>query len=121
MIRRISEKHMFKKGRAGMRSLKIILLLILGYMVIFPSSMSAELSTAQFEIIKIAYMNGYANAIQADLNTIKVLKQDQAKLKKFSQVAVNRYMEKVTLLNRDNTKGINEKKPKYTGSNSYTF
>ena len=104
-----------------MENLKIILLLIIGYLVIFPSSLSAELSTAQLEIIKIAYMNGYANAIQADLNTIKVLKQDQAALKKYSQVAVNKYMTKVSLLNKAPERGVNEKKAEYIGSNSLTF
>ena len=104
-----------------MRSLKIILLLIIGYLVIFPSSLSAELSTAQFEIIKIAYMNGYANAIQTDIDTIKVLKQDREILRKFSQVAVNKYMEKVTLLNR-NDKGVpDKKKPTYSGSNTMSL
>ena len=104
-----------------MRSLKVIILLIIGYMIIFPSSLSAELSKAQFEIIKIAYMNGYSNAIQADLNTIKVLQQDRKKLKKFSQIAVNRYMEKVSALNQDEQRGINSKKPVYAGSNTLTF
>jgi len=104
-----------------MRSLKIILLLIIGFMVVFPTSLSAELSTAQFEIIKIAFMNGYSNAVQADINTIKVLQQDQEKLKKFSQVAVDKYMQKVTLLNRDDRKGINKKQPKQYGSNSMTL
>ncbi len=104
-----------------MKSLKIILLLIIGYMVVFPSSLSAELSTAQFEIIRIAFMNGYANAVRADLNTIKVLKQDQAKLEKFSRVAVNRYMERVTLLNKDDGRVIKKKQPKYAGSNILTF
>ena len=101
-----------------MRSLKIILLLIIWYLVIFPYSLSAELSTAQLEIIRIAYMNGYANAIQADLNTIKVLKQNQAKLEQYSQIAVNRYMSKVALLNKEPERGVNEKKAVYVGSNS---
>lgn len=104
-----------------MKSLKIILLLIIGYLVIFPSSLSAELSTSQLEIIKIAYINGYANAVQSDINTIKVLKQDQAKLKQFSQVSVNRYMEKVALLNKGDQRGINEKKSPYSVSNSLSF
>ena len=104
-----------------MRSLRIILLMIIGYLVIFPSSLSAELTTTQFEIIKIAYMNGYANAIQSDINTIKALKKDQAKLKKFSQVAVNRYMEKVTLLNQDDQKEINEKKSENSATQSLSL
>lgn len=104
-----------------MRSFKIILLMIIGYVIIFPTSLSAELSDSQFEIIKIAYLNGYANAIEADLSTIKALKQDQEKLKKFSQVAVNEYMEKVTLLNKGDQRGINQEKAEYVGSNSLSF
>ena len=91
-------------------------------MVIFPSSLSAELSKFQFDIIKIAFMNGYSNAIQGDIETIKVLKQDQEKLVKFSMVAVDRYMERVTLLNQDAPKKISNKKaPVNTGSNSMLF
>ena len=104
-----------------MRSLKVFILLILGYMVIFPSSLSAELSSAQLEIIKIAYLNGYANAIQTDLDTIKSLKQNQKMLKKYSQSSVDKYMEKVSLLNKGPQLEYNEKKAEYTGSNSLSL
>ena len=66
-------------------------------------------------------MNGYANAIQGDIDTIKVLQRDEAKLKRFSQVAVNRYMEKVTLLNQDDRKEGSKRKPVITGSNTMSF
>lgn len=85
-------------------------------MIIFPSSLSAELSEAQLEIIRIAYMNGYANAIQNDLETIMVLKKDQEKLKKYAQAAVKDYLEKVSALNQDGT--IARKKGKKTASSS---
>ncbi len=104
-----------------MRSLKLILLLIIGYLFIFPSSLSAELSNFQFEIIKIAFMNGYSNAIQGDIETIKVLKQDQEKLKKFSRFAVNQYMERVALLNRNSQEADHEKDTAVSASNSISF
>lgn len=104
-----------------MRSLRLILLLIIGYLVIFPSSLSAELSNFQFEIIRIAFMNGYANAIQGDIETIKALKQDQEKLKKFSRVAVNQYMERVALLNHNNQGANQEKDTAVSGSHSISF
>lgn len=101
-----------------MRSLKIIILMIIGYLVIFPSSLSAELSEAQLEIIRIAYMNGYTNAVQTDIDTLKILQQDQDKLRMFSQTSVNNYLKKVALLNSEPKRGINEKKSEYKGSNS---
>lgn len=104
-----------------MKSLKVILILIIGYLAIFPSSLSAGLSTAQFEIIKIAYMNGYSNAIQADLNTIKMLKRNKEELKRVSQISVDKYMERVTLLNKEGQRGVNEKKAIYSGSNSLSL
>ena len=104
-----------------MKSLKIILLLIIGYIAIFPTSLSAELSGQKMEIIRIAFMNGYANAIQADLDTIKLLKRDRERLKKFSRAAVDRYMERVALLNREDRGAMIKKKPVHTGSNSLLF
>ncbi len=66
-------------------------------------------------------MNGYSNAIQGDIETIKVLKQDQEKLKKFSSFAVNKYMERVTLLNRSSQEAGHEKDTAVSASNSISF
>jgi hypothetical protein len=104
-----------------MKIIKSIVLLILAYVLIFPTQLSAEISPSQFEIIKIAFMNGYVNAIKGDIVTIMALQQDQTKLKEFSTAAVNNYMEKVTLMNLKNYKGNSIKKPETVVSNSMVF
>lgn len=104
-----------------MKNLNLTALFIAACLIVLPSSLSAELSGSQFEIIKIAFMNGYTNAIQGNIETILALKQDQEKLRKYSRIAVNRYMEKVALLNQDGQKSINKKDPVTTGSNSFSF
>ncbi len=92
-----------------MGKIKLLTVLVIAYLIIFPSALPAELSTAQFDIIRIAYMNGYANAVHSDLETIKSLKEDPAKLKKYAQVAVKDYMEKVNALNKEGMVAGNKK------------
>jgi hypothetical protein len=62
--------------------------------------LAAGLSDFHYEIIQIAFMNGYANALEPDLDTIKSLKENSNKLKEYSKLAVNQYMKKVYELNR---------------------
>ena len=104
-----------------MKNLKLIIVFLITCMIVLPSSLSAELSDAQFEIIKIAFMNGYVNALKSDINTIQALKQDQKKMKYFSRNAVDNYMEKVTLLNQDKAEINKSKKPVYSGSNTLSL
>ncbi len=104
-----------------MKNLKPIIVFIAVCMIIFPSSLSANLSDAQFEIIKIAFMNGYVNALKSDMDTIQALKLDEKKMEYFSRNAVENYMEKVTLLNQDKTEKRKSKKPVYSGSNTLTL
>ncbi len=104
-----------------MKILKSIALLIMAYMLIFPTQLSAEISPSQFEIIKIAFMNGYVNALKGDINTIMALQQDQKKLKEFSTAAVESYMEKVSLMNLKNYKGDPLKKEETPVSHSMVF
>ena len=59
-------------------------------------------------------MNGYSNAMQADLDTIKTLMEDQAKLKKSIQLAVNVYMEQVRVMNQDERIAKNKKSTSYS-------
>jgi hypothetical protein len=104
-----------------MKILKSIALLIMAYMLIFPTPLSAEISPSQFEIIKIAFINGYVNAIKGDIKTIMVLKQDQKRLKEYSTAAVENYMEKVTVLNLKSGKGAPLNKQERSVSNSMSF
>jgi hypothetical protein len=104
-----------------MKILKSIALLIIMYVLIFPTPLSAEISPSQFEIIKVAFMNGYVNAIKGDIETIIALQQDQKKLQEYSSMAVNNYMEKVTLINQKDYKGVPFKKPEAVVSHSIAF
>ena len=94
----------------NMGKIKLLIVFVIAFYIIFPSGLSAELSTAQFEIIKIAYVNGYASALKTDLEIIKALKEDQAQLKKHAQAAVNGYMAKVSVLNKDEMASGNKNK-----------
>ena len=67
---------------------------------LFPSTLSAELSDFNYQIIQIAFMNGYINALEPDLDTIKSLKGNSDKLEEYSKLAANKYMKKVYELNR---------------------
>jgi hypothetical protein len=104
-----------------MKILKSIALFIMAYMLIFPTQLSAEITPSQLEIIKIAFMNGYVNAVKGDIETILLLKQDQQKLKEYSRAAVDGYMEKVSLLNLKDYKGVPVKKPEAAVSHSMSF
>ena len=83
-----------------MGKIKLLIVFVIAFLIVFPSSLPAELSAAKLEIIKIAYMNGYANAIDTDLETIKDLKKNKAKLQEYARISVNEYMEKVNALNK---------------------
>ena len=89
--------------------------IILGILFLSPSTLPAELSSYNYEIIQIAFMNGYVNALETDLETIKSLKENRAKMRIYSNLAVSRYMQKVSDLNQAAIK-VSEEKGK---SNSY--
>ena len=69
-------------------------------------------------MIRVAFMNGYLSAIQADMDTIKTLKKDRVKLKKYSQLAVDRYMDKVCALNQEGKVTSNKENKTVSHSNS---
>ena len=80
-----------------------------------PSILSAELSNFHYEIIQIAFMNGYINALEPDIDTIKSLKENSERMREYTQLAVNRYMKKVAELNRTNPKNRMESRGQSTG------
>lgn len=82
-----------------MGKLKLAIAISIVYLFIFPSSLSAELTKCNIDIIRIAFLNGYANAIRSDMGTIQALKKDRGKMRQLSQRAVNSYLEKVCSLN----------------------
>ena len=81
-----------------------------------PSFISAELTNFNAEIIKIAFLNGYVNALDADIETIKNIKEDKNKMKKYSDIAVKNYLAKVNELNREDLNNYNENKKDATNS-----
>ena len=82
---------------------------------LFPSILSAELSNFHYEIIQIAFMNGYVDALEQDLDKIKSLKEDNDKLRRYTKLAVNKYMEKVSVLNTKRLEMNEELKGQSTG------
>lgn len=104
-----------------MKILRSIALLIIAYMFIFATPLSAEISPSQLEIIKIAFINGYVNAIKGDIETIMALKQNEKKLKEYTTAAVENYMEKVTVLNLKGDKGTPVNKQEKAVSNSMSL
>lgn len=87
-----------------MSKIRIFIAVAVTYMLLLPSGLSAGLTDNQYEIIRVAFMNGYINAISADIETLKDLKEDKAKMKKFSELAVKKYLDKVWKMNNNEEK-----------------
>ena len=60
-------------------------------------------------------MNGYVDALEQDLDKIKSLKEDNDKLRRYTKLAVNKYMEKVSVLNTKRPEMNEELKGQSTG------
>ena len=67
--------------------------------LVFPTYLSAELTNFDYEIIKVAFLNGYVLALDTDLTTIKSLKDNRQKMEKYSSIVADNYMKKVYNLN----------------------
>ena len=81
-------------------TLRIIICFLAASIFLFPASTIAELDNYNYKIIQIAFMNGYSNAMDTDLETITLLKQNQDYLKNYMETAVGEYMQKVIDMNR---------------------
>ena len=80
--------------------------------LLYPASLSADLSGSSYRIIRIAFMNGCARALGHDLDTIRSLKQDRQGMKKFIEYQTEKYMSEVRHLNRLDGSKISSKRPK---------
>ena len=83
------------------RSIKIILAVIL-VLVILGSINTAysKLNKKELNIIKIAFMNGFIEALKFSNEEKKRLESDMAALQEAVESAVERYLEKVENLNK---------------------
>jgi len=101
-----------------MSRIKLFIGIVIIYIFLLPSTISAELSDYQFEIIRVAFTNGYTNVFEVDIETIKALREDNKKIKKFSQLAAKKYMEKVCVMNQSDPERNKDDKKVLPGSNS---
>jgi len=60
----------------------------------------SALSQRQQEVIRIAYMNGYMDALKMEPEKVKKLKQDKEKLRWSVEAAAQRYLNKIEAMNR---------------------
>lgn len=70
------------------------------FLLVFPSSLSAGLSTFDYRIIKIAFMNGYIQAIENTDQDIQILRENRTILEQVVKGEVERYMTKVSEMNK---------------------
>ena len=65
-----------------------------------PSYLSADLTKTDYEMIRVAFMNGYIRALRLDVERIQALKRSEEDLRKFVILQADRYMEEVVDLNK---------------------
>lgn len=69
------------------------------YLLVFPATLSAELTIFNFKIIKIAFMNGYIRAIENTDQNIQILRENKTILEQVVKGEVEKYMTKVSEMN----------------------
>ena len=67
---------------------------------LLPSYLSADLTKTDYEMIRVAFMNGYIRALRLDVERIQALKRSEEDLRKFVILQADRYMEEVVDLNK---------------------
>lgn len=85
-----------------MSKLKLCVCFAALFLLIFPANISAELSSCNYEIIKVAFSNGYIQGLFVNPEIVKSLDGDIEKLKKLVQKASSEYMDIVVALNCTN-------------------
>jgi hypothetical protein len=84
----------------GYRKNILVCLIIIGSLLLFPSNMSGHLSKDDYEMIRLAFLNGYVRALNLDIEKIKSLKGNANDLKRFVLSEAEKYMKEVSDLNR---------------------
>ena len=82
-----------------MSKLKLIICLIFVYAFIFPVNISGELSKFQYDVIELAYTNGFLRGMSIDDEIVKELLKDRQKLSDFARKEAGTYMDQVIQLN----------------------
>lgn len=70
------------------------------FLLVLPSSLSAGLSTFDYRIIKLAFMNGYIQAIENTDQNIQILRENRTILEQVVKSEVEKYMTKVSDMNK---------------------
>ena len=84
----------------GYRRNILVLAVIFGSVLLFTSNMSGHLSKDDYEMIRMAFLNGYVRALNLDMEKIKSLKGNVNDLKRFVLSEAEKYMKEVSVLNR---------------------
>ena len=84
----------------GLRKNILVFTVIFGSVLLFPSNMSGHLSKDDYEMIRMAFLNGYVRALNLDIEKIKSLKENADDLKRFVLSEAEKYMKEVSELNR---------------------
>lgn len=93
-----------------MSKLRLIICFICVYAIILPANISGELSKFQYDIIELAFTNGFLKGMSIDEDTIKELLKDKKSLNDFARKEAREYMDKVVALNLSGPKEKTEGK-----------
>jgi hypothetical protein len=108
-----------------MSKLKIIICFICVFIAILPANISGELSKFQYDVIELAFTNGFLKGMSIDEDIINELLKDKKGLDDFTRKAAREYMDKVVKLNwpdhKEKEKLKEKEKDPGNVSNSITF
>lgn len=104
-----------------MNKAKLIVIFIFAYVVIIPGNISGDLSRFQYEVIELAYTNGFLKGMSIDDEIINELLKDKEKLNDFARKAAREYMDKVVELNQTGPLKKEKSKKKKSGETNNTI
>ena len=84
----------------GHRKNILVFAVIFGSVLLSPSNINGYLSKIDYEMIRMAFLNGYVRALNLDIEKIKSLKGHTDHLKRFVLSEAEKYMKEVSDLNR---------------------
>jgi hypothetical protein len=64
-----------------------------------PALLSAGPDSTTYRIIRIAFMNGCVRTLKSDLDTIRLLKENEEEMQRYVMLQTDDYVREVTLLN----------------------
>jgi len=76
------------------------IVIIFALVFLFPRYLSARLTEREYDMIKDAFINGYARALSLDVERIRSLKGNIPDMRKFVMSEAEKYMEEVLELNK---------------------